>query len=322
MRVRSLLISGFLLFLLTLVTACGSGGEEDAFSTPLANEVEPHQEPMEGEGGHTHLDPEELTEKLTVALVPSEMVVGPNRFAVGLFDEQGNLIHDAEVHFHYYDLRDPDKAVYESDADATIVQSPDGETTIYAHERDFDFPGLLGVEVEARLANGRGAKQRLGVEILQDSETLSPGDQTPYMHTKTLSDVGGDAAQLTSAPEPVLALHETSLDAALDNDRPTLLLFATPAFCQTRFCGPAYEMVSGLLPAYKDQLNFVYVEVFDGLPDPGTTGFQPSTSAKAFGIESEPWIYFIDQDGKIVYRLEGLFTSEEIEQQLQKRLGL
>jgi hypothetical protein len=308
--------------LLILLAACSSSDQEEEFGTPLANEVEPHQEAMEGEGGHTHLDADELTEQLTVALVPSEMVVGPNRFAVGLFDEQGNLIHDADVHFHYYDLRDPDKALYESDADAARVQSPDGLTTIYTHERDFNIAGLWGVEVEAKLAGGGAAKQRIGVEIVEDSATLSAGDEAPYMHTDVLRDVGMDASQLTSAEEPIPALHEQSLDGALDNSKPTLLLFATPAFCETRFCGPAYEIVGELQEAYAEKLNFVYVEVFDGLPDPGVSGFQASPGAQAFGIQSEPWVYFIDAEGSIVYRLEGLFTGEEIEQQLSTRLGL
>ncbi len=323
MRIRSLLFYGLLLSIVLASTACGSEGDEEAFATPISNQVDDvHEEPLDGEGGHTHLDPDELTGKMTVALVPSEMVVGPNRFAVGLFDEQGNLITDADVHFHYYDLRDPDKAVYESDADAQRIHSPDGRTTIYTHDREFEEPGLWGVEVEARLANGEAAKQRIGVEIVADSATLSPGDQAPYIHTPVLNDVGLDASQLTSAQEPLPALHETSLDAALDNDRPTLLLFATPAFCETRFCGPAYEMVGELHQEFADEVNFVYVEVFAGLPDPAVTGWQATAGAQAFGIQSEPWVYFIDDDGTIVYRLEGLFTAEELEQQLQKRLGM
>jgi len=178
------------------------------------------------------------------------------------------------------------------------------------------------VEVEARLANGEAAKHRIGVEILEDSATLSPGDKAPYIHTPVLNDVGLDASQLTSAQEPLPGLHETSLDAALDNDRPTLLLFATPAFCETRFCGPAYEMIGELQQDYADKINFVYVEVFAGLPDPAVTGWQATAGAQAFGIQSEPWVYLLAEDGTIVYRLEGLFTAAEIEQQLQKRLDI
>jgi len=322
MNIRSLMFYGMLLFLLLAAVACSSDGEDDTFGTPVSNQVEPHDDQDHGEGEHTHLDPDEVTGKMSVGLVPSEMVVGPNRFAVGLFDEQGNLITDAEVHFHYYDLRDPDKAVYESDADAQRIQSPDGQTTIYTHDREFESPGLWGVEVEARLANGEAAKHRIGVEILEDSATLSPGDKAPYIHTPVLNDVGLDASQLTSAQEPLPGLHETSLDAALDNDRPTLLLFATPAFCETRFCGPAYEMIGELQQDYADKINFVYVEVFAGLPDPAVTGWQATAGAQAFGIQSEPWVYLLAEDGTIVYRLEGLFTAAEIEQQLQKRLDI
>jgi hypothetical protein len=323
MRVYPITLLLILSALLFAATACGGEAAPAAgdFVTPLSNQVERHEDDHAADE-HTHLDPEAITAQLNVVMVPSEMAVGPNRFAVGLFDEEGGLIHDADVHFHYYDLRDPDQAVYESEADARPVQDPEGLTTIYVHDRDFDLAGLWGVEVEVTLPDGSAAKQRLGVEIQEDTASLSPGEQAPPLNTPTLADVGGDLRLLTSAATPNPALHERSLAQALNNGRPTLLLLATPAFCQTRFCGPAYEMVSELQPRYDDRLNFVYSEVFSALPDPAVNGFQPSQAMTAFGLESEPWVYFIDEQGTIAYRLEGLFTADEIEQQLRTRLGL
>ncbi|MBK5107905.1 MAG: hypothetical protein JJE12_07225 [Anaerolineales bacterium] len=304
-----------------LIAACASA-DESKFPTPLSNQVETHADDQEAGEEHTHLDGSESPAALSVVMVPSELVVGPNRFAIGIFDAQENLIHDAAVHFHYYDLRDPEKAVYESEADAQLVQDPEGLTTIYTHDRDFNLPGLWGVEIEVVLPDGSVAKERMGLEISADSATLSPGDKAPALNTQTIDDVGENLNLLTSAEKPIPEMHKLSLAQALANDKPTLLLLATPAFCQTRFCGPAYEMVGELQKEYAGQVNFVYVEVFDGLPDPGAVGFQPSAAAQEFGIESEPWAYFIDQDGTIVYRLEGLFSYAELELQIQKRLDL
>jgi hypothetical protein len=98
------------------------------------------------------------------------------------------------------------------------------------------------------------------------------------------------------------------------NGKPTVLLFATPAFCQTRFCGPAYEMTSELQQRYGDQINFVHVEIYTGLPNPAANNWEVAPAMTAFGLSTEPWLFLIDRNGVVFYRVEGLFTTDEIEQ--------
>jgi hypothetical protein len=304
-----------------LAAACGSAAEEEtAFGEPLANTVARHDD---ADGApHVHLQPEEITAALSVALVPSELVVGPSRFAVGLFDSEGSLILDATVHFHYFDITDRENAVLESEADAERIVAPDGLTVIFAHDREFNRVGEWGLRVEARFPDGGAASHSIGFRVAEDTPTLGPGEVAPALETPTLDDVDGEITLLTSAESPNPELHRLSLAEALDNDNPTVLLFATPAFCETRFCGPVYDMVSEVQPRYADRVNFVYAEALSGLPDPALAGFQPSPAMTAFGLESEPWLFFIDADGKIVYRLEGLWTVDEIERYLGSRLGV
>ncbi len=301
--------------------ACGSATEDGpAFEEPLSNTAEPHDD---GDAApHVHLEPEDVTSALRVTLVPSEMVVGPSRFAVGLFDAGGNLVLDAAVHFHYYDLTDRDNAILESEADAERIVAPDGLTVIFAHDRVFNRAGDWGLEVEARFPDGGAAFESIGFRVAEDTPSLGPGEQAAAIDTPTLADVDGDLSRLTSAASPDPELHRLSLAEALSNDRPTLLLVATPAFCQTRLCGPVYDVASDVHASYADRVNFVYAEAFDGLPNPSTTGFQPSPAMRAFGLESEPWLFFVDPGGTIVYRLEGFWTAGEVERQLQSRLGL
>lgn len=108
---------------------------------------------------------------------------------------------------------------------------------------------------------------------------------------------------------------------ALANARPTVFLLATPAFCQTRFCGPAYEMTGELETKYGDEFNFVHVEVFTGLPNPAENEWEQAPVMAAFGLNTEPWIYLIDRDGTVVYRAEGMFTTAEVERHLQTLLA-
>ena len=320
---------GTLLLALVLTTAAcrnSAPSETDqtpstaSFATPLSNQAERHRE--DADHAHAHLDEAGLTDEVKAVLVPSELVLGPNRFAVGLFDVDGGLVHEADVHFHYYDLSDPQKAVLESEVDAQRLQTPDGSTTIFTHERDFGRAGEWGAEIQVRWPGGRAARQRISFEVLADSPSLSPGEEAPLLQTPTLFDVDQNLSHLTSASEPNPALHRLSLAAALSSDKPTLLLIATPSFCQTRFCGPAYEIVSELQKRYEDRLNYVYVEAYTGLPNPAASGWKMAPIVTVFGLQSEPWLYLIDAQGTIVYRVEGMFTVEEVDRHLQTDVGL
>jgi hypothetical protein len=251
-----------------------------------------------------------------VALVPSVLVVGLNRFAVGLFTGDGQVVHDAEVHFHYYDLTNPTAPVLESHAEATKQQTPDGLTTIFAQDRAFDRAGDWGVEIQATFPDGSASIKRIGFQVLADSPSPVPGEAAPAVHTVVAADVDNDLSKLSSSLTPNPALYEQSLDEAMRNGKPTVLLFATPAYCQTRFCGPAYEIASELQEKYAGQVNFIHVEIYTGLPDPSSNNWELAPAMTAFGLSTEPWLFVIDRNGVVVYRVEGLFTVEEIEQYL------
>lgn len=312
------------LFIAVMLAACAgqsTANTPTGFDTPIPNQVEIHQETGHDGHDHAHVEASQATTSIEVVLVASELVVGPNRFAVGLFDAEGHVVKDAAVHFHYYSLRNPDSPVLESEADATPRHTPDGLTTIFTHEREFEQAGEWGVEVQARFSNGDTALRRIGFEVLAESPTLKPGQKAPALDTLTAPQVNNDLSQLTSAQSPNAAFYQMSLAQALASGKPTVLLFATPAFCQTRFCGPAYELTDELQKQYGDAFNFVHVEVYTGLPNPAANNWQVAPAMTAFGLATEPWLYLIDAEGTIVYRVEGVFTTAEIESRLQALPG-
>jgi hypothetical protein len=200
-------------------------------------------------------------------------------------------------------------------------QTPDGLTTIFAHARTFARAGEWGVEIQAEFADGTAAIQRIGFQVLADSASPTIGEAAPRVETPTASDVENDLARLASALTPNPAFYVQSLADALESGKPTVLLFATPAFCQTRFCGPAYELTGELQTRYAEAVNFVHVEVYSDLPDPAATGWQLAPAMQTYGLRTEPWLFVIGGDGRVAYRVEGLFTAEEVEEQLVPLLG-
>ncbi len=302
------------------LVACGSSNQRSpGFDTPVPNQVQVHQD-SDGHN-HVHVTESEATVPLQVVIVPSELIVGPNRFAVGLIDARGQMIKDAAVHFHYFNLRDPARPLLESEADATRLQTPDGLTTIFAHEREFNRAGDWGVEVQARFPNGTAALQRVQFQVIAGSPTKKPGDRAPAVDTPTAADVSNDLSKLSSAAKPNSAFYRQSLAKAIASGKPTLLIFSTPAFCQTRFCGPAYDIADDLQKKHGDALNFVHVEVYTGLPNPAATNFQLAPAMLAFGLRTEPWVFLIDGKGTIVYRVEGVMTEGEVDQHIKALIG-
>jgi hypothetical protein len=308
--------SPLILILVLLVVGCGQlhideeALEETVFGKPLPNQVELHDHDAHSHD-HEH-EGETTAADMQVVLVPSELVVGQNRMAVGLLDGKKQMIQEADVHFQYFDLSDPATPQSEQEAAATVVQSPDGRTTIFAHDRRFEHAGEWGLEVQANLVDGQTAVQRIKFNVTPNSNSVLPGDVAPQVQTPKLIDAAGDFSQITSAWEPNPAFYQLSLDEALTNGKPTVLLLATPAFCQTRFCGPAYEIATTLETEFGDTVNFIHVEVYAGLPDPSQTDWTLSPVMDAFGLRTEPWVYVMDADGQVVYRAEGMFTEEEI----------
>jgi len=308
-----------------LLSGCGGPAAPDpaataSFGTALNNQVPVHTD-APGAPAHVHLDPVHATADMQVALVASELAVGSNRFAVGLLDSKGQNIRQALVHFHFYDLTNPANPALESEAEAATIASPDDLTVIYAAEHDFKRAGDWGLEVQARFPDGTGAIKRIGFKVLASSATIKPGQAAPAIDTPTAASVNNDLSKISSAHPPVSAFYAQSLSDALKSGKPTALLFATPAFCQTRFCGPMYEVTTGLQKKYAGRINFVHVEVFTGLPNPAADNFQLAPAMQAFGLTTEPWLYLIRPDGIVSYRVEGIFSQSEVEPQVDALLS-
>ena len=120
-------------------------------------------------------------------------------------------------------------------------------------------------------------------------------------------------ADLTTDPDPDARFYELSLVEALGNGRSTVLVFATPAFCQTAACGPLLTNVKAVAPGYPD-VNFIHAEVYTNLQDPD---FEPDAehlaeSVVQWNLPSEPWGFVIDPDGVIAARFEGTLDPVEL----------
>lgn len=96
-----------------------------------------------------------------------------------------------------------------------------------------------------------------------------------------------------------------------------MVLFSTPVFCVSRFCGPVTELVEELAELYVGRAEFIHVEIW--------RDFQKNVVNEAAAdwlyrgdTLNEPWLFLIGPDGNIQARRDNLFTREEVEAELAK----
>lgn len=61
-------------------------------------------------------------------------------------------------------------------------------------------------------------------------------------------------------PDPVL--HTTTIADAVRAGRPAVVVFSTPVYCVSRFCGPVTDMVEELARDYADRAEFIHIKIW------------------------------------------------------------
>jgi hypothetical protein len=136
------------------------------------------------------------------------------------------------------------------------------------------------------------------------------GDPLPNLDTPTVDAPRGVNPICTRALP--CSLHDKSLREVVSNGRPTVLLIATPGFCQTDICGPVVDLVQDVAGARSD-LDVIHAEVYVD-PSVFTTGAFPEVTpiVSALSLPYEPALFVADGDGIIVARVDTTFDRREL----------
>ena len=189
--------------------------------------------------------------------------------------------------------------------DGIFTWALEGVTGLYRATFQFDTPGTWIVLVTPADAQ---PLEPFPVTVYADHPVPAVGEAAPRSDTPT-----GDEfplAEISSDTDPDPRFYELSAADAVASGRPSVIVFATPAFCQSAVCGPTLDIVKSIADGHPD-VNFVHIEVYTNLDDPANLELVPSVTE--WGLPTEPWVFVVDADGNVGARFEGVVTPGEIE---------
>ena len=310
-----------LVVLAALVLAgCGDSGDEGGEAAPPPAQAEDFPDP-------TGKSIEELREGLGPGPVLAQSVSllepGKNRFGFGLFDRARKQIVDAPAAIYVEPVEGgkvlgPFPASYESLEVKPQFQSegvkadPDSASSVYVAEVPFPKAGDYNVLGVVQLDDNLVAAEAPPVRVVKDGDVPEPGEPAISVETPTKADVGGDLSQIDTRVPPT-TMHDVSLDEVL-GEKPVMLLFATPALCQSRVCGPVVDIAEQVKAGYDGDAEFIHMEIFND--NELDRGFRPQVIE--WKLPTEPWAFTIDREGKVAASLEGAFSARELEEALAK----
>jgi hypothetical protein len=317
--------AAILLGLLLLAAACSGNPEPNRTTSP----------------------PTSSATALTASVASYELLSGePNRFIVGLlanpnpedtFFVSFGIVNMAFSYLGTADApQDPQPGpqadgvflavpgtVPEAEAPAgPVMTSPSEGRGVYAaYDVTFDRAGFWQVEVTAEVADTGTLSATAAFEVLQEPLVPAPGQ--PALETENLTldstDVPAEAIDSRGGgggeiPDP--ELHQWTIARAIQEGRPALVVFSTPVWCISKFCGPVTDVVADLADRYADRAVFIHVEFWRDFQN------QVVNQAAADWLFhndtlQEPWLFLIGADGIIQARWDNLFTLEEVEPMLE-----
>jgi hypothetical protein len=184
-------------------------------------------------------------------------------------------------------------------------------------EISFDRPGFYEAEVSAEI-DGDTRTGTSAFQVHPENRYPAVGQRALRTENLTISEpddappeaIDSRAATAGRIPDP--DLHQVTIADAIGKGRPALVVFATPVYCVSRFCGPVTDVIEELALDYGDRAEFIHIEIWRDFQ-----GQVINRAAADWLLREnellEPWVYLIGADGRIEARWDNVATRQEIE---------
>ena len=251
---------------------------------------------------------------LQAILGTGDLGVGRNRVAFVMTSEEGFVNEPvATVASRYFGDGSGEGELRET-VQTEFHPWPYGNRGMYTVDLDLDAAGKWGLDITVGDPAQGAQTARLFFEVLDTPEAPPVGAPAPKSVSKTEADVAS-LKELATGGLQDADLYQTTIADAVQNGLPTVIVFASPAFCTNAVCGPQVEVLQQLKDKYKGQANFVHVDFYEN-PDEIQGDLSRaviSTAVQEWRLPSIEWTFVIDRQGDISARFEGFATLNEVE---------
>jgi hypothetical protein len=201
---------------------------------------------------------------------------------------------------------------------ATPTPGWSGQAVNYS---DYDIPywvvypqlphtGYWELQTDITLADGSHTGGQFAIQVVDHTASPEVGQAPPASRNRTLH-TQPDLAKLTSDWEPDPELYQLTVAEAIKSGKPSVITFATPAYCTSRLCAPVLNTVKQVAKQDRQAANFIHIEVYKE--------FDPLTYADEMAqwhLQSEPWTFVLDRQGRVAARFGGPLSVNELEEAL------
>jgi hypothetical protein len=282
--------------------------------------------------GTSDPDAPEQREPLQVVVANYEVVAGESsRLLVGLITGDGRTVANGTVQMRFAQdtgtPATPTQAVVATylpvygtePSDPSLPPTairPSSARGVYAvNGVRFLEPGPYLVEVAVEVADYGIAQGSARFDVIAEPAAPGVGDEAPRTRNHTLGETGVPPAAIDSraveGPIPDAELHRSTIAGAIRRGRPALVVFSTPVYCVSRFCGPVTDLVQDLAGDYGGRAEFIHVEVWRDYEN-NVVNESAADWLYRDGELTEPWAFLIGSDGRITARWDNLFTEGEL----------
>ena len=290
------------LFLLAAIAAA-CGGSSDGGSEP-SGENAGEESPFSSDLSDAEVYP---------VFISSEIVVGENRFLVGLLDSNDAPIGDPDVKVDiaFYDFeKSNEEPAFQEPAKFIWIDEHAGRG-VWVGYPEFPHAGDWGAEV---FITGGGYDEAIkgSFEVAETGTTPAIGAPAPPSDTPTADDVK-KLEEITTDDDPDPSFYEVSIKEAVQSGEPFVVVFATPEFCTSAVCGPTVDDVKAVSKDFP-KITFIHSEIYEDL-DPTQP---PVPAVREWGLPGEPWVFVVDADGNVAAKFEGSASQDELREVLQE----
>ena len=306
---------GFLLVATSVLLAC-SGAETKPATSPAP--VGTAATGAEGEPPPTPTSTPVPPAALAIGVISTDLGAGVNRLVFFLLDSDSEPIKTPDAQVSIYFPAEATGSAPRQVVTARFHPWPLGGLGVYSAMIDLDQAGNWGLRVVVPGPDGSARSARVVFRVKEKSGTPPIGSLAPLSKNRTRLDVA-TLEELTTARPPDPELYSMTIADAVASGKPLVVVFATPAFCETATCGPQVEVVRRIKDRYKDRANFIHVEIFENPHEIQGDLSRARTAAavEEWGLSTEPWTFIVDRQGRLAAKFEAFTTEEEIEQELK-----